>query len=206
MPVTGTLETMPIFELLRWLEQNKTGELELQHGKLVQNLWVEDGRIGGFGSNDPPSLLGQFLLARAKIDEPTLNKALSIQEETGESLGVILIHLNAVSEPELMRYVRAKAEEAILKMFEWDNASFQFNQNSHRDPNLVRLDLMIEQLLVQGAQRREEMDKMKRTLGGSSTVLCRTDRPLGKETESSTIAKRVYELVRALRYNSMSGL
>jgi hypothetical protein len=195
MPVTGTLETMPIPELMRWLEQNKTGELELQHGKLAQTLWVENGRIAGFGSNDPPSLLGQFLLARAKIDEQTLNRALSIQAETGESLGVILVHLEAISEPELLRYVRVKAEEAILKMFEWDNGGFQFNSNAHRDTQLVQLDLRIEQLLVQGAQRRKEMDTMKRTLGGASTVLCRTDRPLGKETESSTIAKRVYELV-----------
>ena len=38
MPVTGTLETMSICELLRWLEQNKTGELELQYGKMIQKL------------------------------------------------------------------------------------------------------------------------------------------------------------------------
>jgi hypothetical protein len=195
MPVTGTLETMPIAELMRWLEQNKTGALELQHGKLTQTLWVEQGRVAGFGSNDPPSLLGQFLLARAKIDEQTLNRALSIQEETGETLGVILVHLDAISEPELLRYVRAKAEEAILKMFEWDNAGFQFHNNARRDPALVTLDIRIEKLLVEGAQHREEMDKMKRILGGPSTLLCRTGSPLGKETVSSPVAKRVFELV-----------
>jgi hypothetical protein len=180
---------------MRWLEQNKTGELELQYGKLIQKLYVEDGRVAGFGSNDPPSLLGQFLLARAKIDEQTLSRALAIQDETGDSLGKILVDLNAISEPELLRYVRAKAEETILKMFEWDNASFQFNNQAHRDPTLVRLDLRIEKLLVDGAQRREEMDTMRRTLGGQSTVLCRTEKPLGRETAGSPVAQRVFELV-----------
>jgi hypothetical protein len=195
MPVTGTLETMTITELLRWLEQNKTGELELQHAKLTQKLWVENGRIAGFGSNDPPSLLGQFLLARGKIDEATLDRALSMQKENGESLGAILVSLGTVSEPELLRYLRTKAEEAILKMFEWDNASFQFNSNATRDPKLVRLDIRIEKLLVEGAQRREEMAMMKRTLGGEKTLLCRTDKTLDSETAGSPVARRVYELV-----------
>lgn len=195
MPVTGTLETMPISELMQWLGQNKTGILELQHDKLVETLWIENGRVAGFGSNDPPSLLGQFLLARGKIDEQTLNEALTIQEEKSETLGSILVEMGAISEPELLRYVQAKAEEAMLKMFEWDNASFKFNHNGRRDPQLVEMDLGIENLLVQGENRRDEMEKMKRTLGDHGTVLCRTDRPLGKETANSTVAQRIFELI-----------
>jgi hypothetical protein len=186
---------MPISELLQWLGQNKTGTLELQHEKLVKTLRIENGRIAGFGSNDPPSLLGQFLLARGKIDEQTLNKALKIQEEKGETLGRILIELDAISEPELMRYVHAKAEEAMLKMFEWDNASFHFSHDGRRDPRLVELDLGIENLLIQGERRRDEMERMKRILGDHGSVLCRTDRPLGKETANTTVAKRIFELI-----------
>jgi hypothetical protein len=195
MPVTGTLETMPLSELLQWLGQNKTGTLELQHDKLLKTLWIEGGRIAGFGSNDPPSLLGQFLLARGKIDEQTLNKALKIQEERRETLGRILIEMEAIGEVELNRYVQAKAEEALLKMFEWDNASFNFNHNGRREPHLVEMDLGIENLLTQGENRRDEMEKMKQTLGDHGTVLCRTETPLNKETANTTVAKRIYELV-----------
>ncbi len=195
MPVTGTLETMPISELLQWLGQNKTGILELQHDKLVKTLWIKNGRIAGFASNDPPSLLGQFLLARGKIDEQTLNRALTTQEETSETLGRILVEMNAISEPELLRCVQAKAEEALFKMFEWDNASFSFSPNRRREPHLVELDIGIENLLMQGERRREEMEKMKRTLGDHSTVLCRTEKLLSKETANTTVAQRIYELI-----------
>jgi hypothetical protein len=186
---------MPISELLQWLGQNKTGTLELQRDKLVITLWIENGRVAGFGSNDPPSLLGQFLLARGKIDEQTLSQALTIQDEMGATLGSILVEMGAIGEPEMLHCVRAKAEEALLKMFEWDNASFSFNHNGRRDPQLVEMDLGIENLLTQGENRRQEMEKMKKTLGDHGAVLCRTERDLGKETANSTVAQRIYELI-----------
>jgi hypothetical protein len=196
MPLTGTLETLPLHELLQCLEQyKKTGLLEFQHEKSTTTLWFEEGRISGFAANDPPSRLGQFLLSRGRIDEQTLQRALSLQAETGDSLGAILIDSGVISEAEVNRYVVAKAEEAVYRMFEWTDARFEFNHDSQPDPDLVKLDLRVGNLLLAGAQRSDEMNRMRRTLDNPNIVLCHTERPLVKETASSDMAKRVYDLI-----------
>jgi hypothetical protein len=196
MPLTGTLDTLPLHELLQCLEQNKrTGLLQFQHERSATTLWLEDGLITGFSSNDPPSLLGQFLLSRGRINEQTLQKALSRQSETGENLGSLLIEAGAIGETELNRYVVAKAEEAVYKMFEWTDARFEFKHDARPDPDLVKLSLHIRNVLVAGAQRSDEMNRMRRTLDNPHIVLCHTDRPLSKETANSDMAKRVYDLV-----------
>ena len=62
MGVTGNLQDMPLSELLQWVGSNrKTGVLQISSGRNTIQFVVEEGKIVGCASNDPPTLLGQFL-------------------------------------------------------------------------------------------------------------------------------------------------
>ena len=120
MGLMGTLDTMGLGDLLQWVSTSKkSGVIRVTHGKTGVQLAVGGARVLGAYSNEPPMLLGQFLLSRGKITEETLHDALARQDSTREHLGVVLIEMNAITKDELERYVVLKAEETIFGMLEW---------------------------------------------------------------------------------------
>lgn len=118
MTISGSMATMSLPEILEWAEHGrKTGVLHLSRARSTISFVFERGVIRGCATNEPPMLLGQFLLSHGKIDEGTLHDTLAEQERSGEPIGVILERRGVLQPDELKRYVNAKAEETILSLF-----------------------------------------------------------------------------------------
>lgn len=165
MAIHGNLATMPVPELLQWAEANrKTGLLRLEQGGVATKLFIEEGRVTGCISDDPPYLLGQFLLFRGVITEEVLRNAMAEQQVTGRSLSDALVDRDLMSREDLDREVAAKAEETILSLFHWpeSDALFWFRENTRPDRKAMRVNLEIRSLLVRGAARREELGRVRR--------------------------------------------
>ena len=91
MSIQGNLNTMNLQDVLLWAaEHTETGVFELERNKVCKRIAFRNGKIVGCTSDDPPSRIGQFLLARGKINKETLAQALRMQAETGTPLGTIL--------------------------------------------------------------------------------------------------------------------
>jgi hypothetical protein len=193
MGLMGTLDTMALGDLLQWISTaRKSGVVTVAQGKNRLQLAVGGSRILGAYSNDPPMLLGQFLLSRGKIDEVTLHDALARQDSTREHLGKVLAEMGAITMDELDRYVVLKAEETIFSMLDWSEAMFEFDINADIDPRMVKMDHGIDDLIMRGAQRGDEMAQMRTVLGDSGVVLCRTEIELPEEARNSPMAARIY--------------
>jgi len=196
MGLMGTLDTMSLGDLLQWTSASrKSGVITVTQGKARLQLGVGGSRILGAYTNDPPMLLGQFLLSRGKIDEITLHDALARQDSTREHLGKVLSEMGAISKDEIERYVVLKAEETIFSMLEWAEATFEFDANAELDPRMVQMDHGIDDLIMRGAQRRDEMSKMRTVLGDNGVVLCRTEIDLPAEARNSPMAARIYDSI-----------
>jgi len=196
MGLMGTLDTMALADLLQWVSTaKKAGVVKVTHGKKRMQLSVGGARVLGAYSNEPPMLLGQFLLSRGKIDEETLHDALARQDATREHLGKVLIESNAISKDELERYVVLKAEETIFAMLDWTEAMFEFDSAVDADPRMVPMDHGIDDLIMRGAQRRDEMARMRTVLGDPGVVLCRTEIELPEQAQQSPMAARVYNAI-----------
>ncbi|MCH7781012.1 MAG: DUF4388 domain-containing protein [Acidobacteria bacterium] len=64
MGLMGTLDTMSLGDLLQWISTaRKSGVVTVAQGKSRLQLAVAGSRILGSYSNEPPMLLGQFLLS-----------------------------------------------------------------------------------------------------------------------------------------------
>ena len=98
MALKGNLRTMPLPDLLQWLGTcRKTGTLRLERAKVVKYIVLREGAIAACSSDDPPELLGHYLVAQGKITEDVLRQALARQAASHEHLGSILIEMRAVS-------------------------------------------------------------------------------------------------------------
>lgn len=129
MSLVGNLEDLGLGEILQIVSlSRKSGVLSLyskgREGKIVfRQGQVIRALIDG---RHPP--LGNLLVARGIIDEPTLKRALAIQSQEGfrERLGDILISRFAVPSDGVEEIVRERIEKVVYSLFTWDEGSFDF--------------------------------------------------------------------------------
>lgn len=200
MPVQGSLATMSLTEILQWLgNAGKTGTLSIERNKVVKRILVREGRIIACSSQEPSDMLGHFLVSRGKITEETLRKALAVQETQRTHLGRILVESGALSEDDLRLLLEDKAQETIFGLFDWDDAEFRFADDEAAAPNIFAVDMRVEDILLRGAQRWDEMQRFRTVFNDPGIVLGRTTRMPPAEVFRNRMARRIFESINGER-------
>ena len=200
MPVQGSLATMSLTEILQWLgNAGKTGTLSIERNKVVKRILVREGRIIACASQEPSDMLGHFLVSRGKISEETLRKALATQETQRAHLGKILVDTGALTEAELRVQLEDKAQETIFGLFDWDDAEFRFADDEAADSNIFAVDMRVEDILLRGAQRWDEMQRFRTVFNDPGIVLGRTERKPPAEVFRNRMARRIFESINGER-------
>lgn len=177
MPLYGTLTSMPLPDLLQWLcNAHVTGTLQVEHNRVSKSIQITKGMIVGCSSDDPPQRLGHFLLSRGTITEEQLREALHLQELSGQHLGMLLVELGALLPDELSVYLEAQAEDTIYSLFEWDDAVFRFQENENDPAQVYPVSLRVEDVLLRGLRRYDEMREIRQVFDNPGIVLEKTDR------------------------------
>ena len=192
MSVYGNVRTMTLPDLLQWASVNKkTGVLELEWNQICKRISFREGRIVACSSDDPPSRLGQFLLSRGKISKEQLREALTKQETSSKNLGLIFQDMGILTREEIEAHVAAKAEENIYGLFDWADAEFRFHENAGHDPFIIEVELGVQDVVLHGIQRFDELQRIRDVFSSSGIVLQTTDKPTPNEIVSSPMARRV---------------
>ncbi len=200
MALNGNLSTMPATDLLQWIAQaGKTGTLTIEREKVCRRIQFRKGRVSGCSSNDSSFRLGQVLLSRGLISEDDLRRALERQQTTGENIGQILIGLGAIDEDDLTRMINAKAEETIFGLFDWEDAVFRFADALENDPYLIEVDLEVQDVILRGLQRFDEMTRFRGVFSDGEVLLGRTGTPVPAEVMQSRMARRIFDSINGER-------
>ena len=200
MSFYGKLSTMSLPDLLQWASANRrTGILELERNKICRRIAFREGQIVACSSDDPPALLGQFLLSRGKITGDNLRDALGRQAASGDNLGAILQEMGLLTRKEIDSQVAAKAEENIYGLFDWTDAVFRFLENAPLNRHTIEVNLSVEDILIRGAQRQDELKRIRRSFPNSGIVLRRSDQPLPGEVKGSPMASRILQSINGER-------
>jgi len=185
---------MSLTEILQWLgNAGKTGTLSIERNKVVKRIHVRDGRVIACASQEPSDLLGHFLVSRGKISEETLRKALTLQETQKVHLGRILADTGALTEADLQPLLEDKAQETIFGLFNWDDAEFRFVDVETLDANILPVNMRVEDILLRGAQRWDEMQRFRTVFNDPGIVLRQTARKPPAEVFRNRMARRIFE-------------
>jgi hypothetical protein len=191
---------MSLTEILQWLgNARKTGTLSIERNKVVKRILVRDGRVIACASQEPSDMLGHFLVSRGKISEETLRKALTLQESQHAHLGRILVTSGALSEDDLRLLLEDKAQETIFGLFEWDDAEFRFADGETADSNIYPVEMRVEDILLRGAQRWDELQRFRTVFNDPGIVLRRTARVPPAEVFRNRMARRIFESINGER-------
>ena len=184
MGITGNLKTMQLSELLQWLSLGqKTGTLLIDGHGVEKRVHFQNGRINSSSSSDAREYLGHFLVSHGYITEEELKMAMEVQEESSILLGKILVMINAISETDLLRLLRKKAEESIYDVFLWSEGDFEFVDGELPDSKMVPLSLDVTGIIMEGLRRYDEWQRIRQRVPDAS-VVPRIVRPLSLETLS----------------------
>ena len=196
MTMLGSLRTMPLTDLLQWLgTSRKTGTLFLERNQVVKQIVFREGRVVACSSDDPPELLGHFLVHHGKITEELLQQALARQATVREHLGKILLEMKALTLEDLKRVLEAKAEETIYGLFDWEEAEFRFDEEAEPSPHIFPIQLEVEDILLRGLKRFDEMKRIRKVFHDPGIVLRKTDHQPPSGVFQNRTARGIYELI-----------
>jgi hypothetical protein len=171
MSITGNLKTMELAELLQWLSQGrKSGTLFINNGRVEKQIFFREGTIVSSAASDPKEYLGHFLVSHGFIDELTLAKAMEMQEDNKMLLGKILLTIGAISEGDLERMLRLKAEESIYEIFTWREGEFRFADGVLPDYHMWPLSLSVTAVVLEGHQRVDEWKQIRARIPNNQAV------------------------------------
>lgn len=171
MSITGNLKTMELAELLQWLSgAMKTGTLVVENTRVTKQIFFRDGMIVSSASTDPREHLGAFLVSHGFITDAELGQAIRMQESNKMLLGKILSTIGAISETDLHRMLRLKAEESIYDVFNWPEGDFRFLDQQLPTANMVPIAIDVTGLVLEGMQRFDEWKRIREVVPSSSSV------------------------------------
>ncbi len=180
--LTGNLRTMQLSELLQWLSLGqKSGTLLIQGHGVEKRIYFQNGRINTSSSSDQREYLGHFLVSHGYITEEELKMAMEVQEESNILLGKILVMINAISETDLLRLMRKKAEESIYDVFLWEEGEFEFQDGQLPELKMVPLSLDVTGIIMEGLRRYDEWQRIRRRIPNAQ-VIPEIIRPLNLES------------------------
>src|ERR1051326_3800792 len=161
MPLTGKL-TMNASDLLQWVSLGqKTGTLVVARESVEKKIFFRNGRVISSASNDPREYLGQFLMSHGYLTEPELTKAMEVQRQSGILLGKILVMIDVISEEDLQRFMRRKAEEEIYDIFLWTDGEFYFVDDELPQMEMIPLQVDVTGIIMEGTRRVDEWQRIR---------------------------------------------
>lgn len=197
MALYGSLATMPLPDLLAWAATRRvSGVLRIEHDGSTTGIEWHEGGITCCSSDDPPTLLGQFLIFRGVISDEQLRQGMEQQKRSGRSLRDFLTDNGILAKEELTMEVATKAEETILGLFELRRGAFGFLEDHTLDSSsAVKLDVEVDDLLMRAEQRREIAARAAEVLGPADSVPARTEENPSERLRYDLPCQRVYDAV-----------
>jgi len=194
MALSGNLKTMLPGDLLQWLSLGqKTGTLVISNQRVEKKIFFRKGRVISSASNDPREYLGQFLMSHGYLTEPELKKGMEVQLHSGILLGKILVMIDVISEEDLQRLMRRKAEEEIYDIFLWTDGDFYFIDDELPQMEMIPLQVDVTGIIMEGTRRVDEWSRIRELVPNQGMIPV----PL-KEVDYSELEEMEEPIVRAI--------
>jgi Domain of unknown function (DUF4388) len=171
MGLSGNLRTMLPGDLLQWLSLGqKTGTLVITNKRVEKKIFFRSGRVISSASNDPREYLGQFLMSHGYLSEPELKKAMEVQTQSGILLGKILVMIDVITEKDLQRLMRLKAEEEIYDIFLWNDGDFYFIDDQLPQMEMIPLQVDVTGIIMEGTRRVDEWARIREVIANDLLI------------------------------------
>ena len=157
MPMQGTLSTMSVPELLMWISQyQKTGTLEIMTKLGVETMAFENGVLIFSSSTNPSATLGRLLVDIGVVTEEMHSRAGDMRKAKSIAVAKAFVEMKILTEEELVRYLRKKAEKQLFDLCESSDGEFVFRERDLPKLDLLPMRVDVSRMLLRVTQDRDE--------------------------------------------------
>ena len=157
MPMQGDLKTMPVAELLMWVSQfQKTGTLEIRTPSSIETMAFENGALVFSSSSNPERTLGKLLIKYGVVTEENHKRARELRKTKSIAVAKALLELDIVTEAQLIRFMRKKAERELYDLFDLQEGAFTFTEREMPALDLLPIRVDVSKMLLRITQDKDE--------------------------------------------------
>jgi len=170
----GNISRFKIPEIFQLLANScKTGTLGIQKDDDIVMVYFKNGRIIYAYGPRQSRHLGQLLKEKGKIDDSQLRDAVNTQAGVSLSkrLGHVLIEKGFIDRTDLAEAVSEQIQELIYSLLSWEEGSFKFYDNQYPTREEITVDLSVENVILEGIRRIDEVNRLKEHLPDYGTPL-----------------------------------
>jgi len=173
LDLQGNIERFTLPEVLQLIASSrKSGTLGIQQDDSIVMVYFKDGNvIYGYGPRQTFHL-GQLLKEQNIISASQLEEAIGIQAkaENSRRLGEILVSRRFIDRADLEMVVKKQIEELLYSLLGWRAGSFKFYENQYPTDEEITVNLSVENVILEGLRRMDEMNLVKETLPDLNAV------------------------------------
>jgi len=149
--------------------KGETGRLVLRQVPVIKTLEFQRGLILFAASNDRDDRLNQTLLKRGMVSLNDLMAALDVSLRTGERLGAVLLARRKITEEDLDRALQEQLKDIVLSLFAWDRGTWGFEEKSPGAPEKIRIRAHPLELILEGVRQIPSWARVYEAVGGLNT-------------------------------------
>lgn len=173
MGLTGNIKTVSFPDVLQLLSTGKkSGILSIAYKSRKKEIAFREGSIIYASSlNSNEDLLGNLILRRGRISKKDLERAISLQKQTGRALGATLIDMELFDKEEIAECLRMQIEEIVYNLFSWEEGDFSFDEDMEPKNASYLVNLSTMNIIMEGTRRIDEWMEIQKVLPPNDILL-----------------------------------
>jgi hypothetical protein len=167
----GDLAVTPLAEILATIHRYRVpGVIRVSREGRQRLIYLENGLVVFAATTEREGSLGAYLLRR-RILTPEIGREAARQVREGLRLGQILLRRGVLDEPGLKEAVSGQIREILWGAFDWDSGEVVFDIGERRSGEVIRIDLSIPEVILEGIRRAKDVRRFVQRLGHATTLL-----------------------------------
>ncbi|MDP8256589.1 MAG: DUF4388 domain-containing protein [Candidatus Alcyoniella australis] len=154
LDLAGSLENIRVGRLLSWIaEHEETGALRVVAGQSVRCVYFKRGKIVYASSRSCGQSLGQMLLKRGVIDQPTLVQSLQQMIEHDRRQGEALLQMQVLTPHQLYKSLSEHVARIVVDLFSIRVGAYYFELLSGVPGLNLALQIDLSAIVFEGIRR-----------------------------------------------------
>jgi len=161
-------ETVPtlLHEIHR---KGETGHLVFQQEAVTKILHFQRGAIVFASSNDRDDRFVQVVLKMGLVFLPDLMKALDESLKTRKRLGEVLLARKKIDQEDLERALQEQLKEIVFSVFTWASGSWHLDKEPKAAAEKITITAHPLELILEGVRRIPSWARVNEVVGGLNT-------------------------------------
>ncbi len=180
MALAGTLKDFSLADIFQLIGlQKKTGTLTLVNDSEEARILFMNGMVVGADTNSQKleNHLGHVLVKSNRITQEELERVLTIQSQTLQRLGQVLVQKGYIKPEDLRESLQTQTTQIIYRLFRWTDGEYHFHQERYVDYDQENFTpITSESILMEGVRMLDEWPMIEKVIPDFKVMVERTPR------------------------------